>query len=80
MIEARCEVHEMDTSRSRTRRTFLTIRLPMKPRPKAVTGHLSGRRVLYEGDSMADLWSRRSRAREEHEACFAGTECVTEGF
>ena len=36
--------------------------------------------IPYEVDRVADLWSRRCRARQEHESCFEGHECVATGF
>lgn len=45
-----------------------------------VTGHLFGRRDFMRRDSVADLWSGPCRAREEHETCFEGCDCVEEGL
>ena len=36
--------------------------------------------IPFEGDSVAGLWSGPCRAREEHETCFEGPDCVEEGF
>lgn len=34
--------------------------------------------VSYEGGSMPGLWSS-CRAREEHETCLGGSECIANG-
>lgn len=35
--------------------------------------------IPYEG-GVVDLFSGRCSAREEHQICFEGSECVAEGF
>lgn len=45
-----------------------------------VTRHVFGRRDSTEGGSVADLWSKNCRAKEEHETYFEGRECVAAGF
>ena len=45
-----------------------------------VTGHLSGEEIAHEGDSVADVWSKRFRGREEHDNCFEGPNCAAERF
>ena len=45
-----------------------------------MTGHLSGEEIAHEGDSVADVWSKRFRGREEHDNCFEGPNCAAERF
>ena len=51
------------------------------PRPAtiAMNTSLEGE-ILYEGDSIADLWVGLYRGKEEHETCFEGPYFVEEGF
>ena len=45
-----------------------------------VTRHLSGRRVINEGGSVAGLWFECCRAREDHETRLKGFEDIAESF
>ena len=36
--------------------------------------------LTHDRESMANLWSRRCFAREEHETCFHSSGCVVDGF
>lgn len=57
----------------------VTVLSDSRPARIAMDTSLEGE-ISYEGDSVADLWSGRCRGKEEHEACFGGSDCVQEGF